>query len=290
MRELIDTLEWMYWLTLATAILGSIVIVPLIATRLKWPSGRPSFWRLLGLSAGVVVLTIGITLMLTAAAPAIFVSLGMSEKLAIIVAAVLFFALPIGLPLLAFALSRLTGCLPTRRLIILALAVSVGIISVQVLVLDGWYRTRVLHVRAVDGANLGGIGKGLVLYHEEHGEYPSDLRRLVDEQLAGASGLLPFHCPWDGDIPGDPSTPYDGPCGWTYAHLDDDAPPETLWVWQTPNSHKGKGAYVLRYNGQVEWRTPDELADALQNSQPYFDGPIVAPSIRSAPERPAPSP
>jgi len=273
MRQLIGAFIMMP-LPLIGSLLGGAALTAIVASRLKWPDRRPGFPHLLGLVIAVMVPTIVATL--------IFATLlmlgGMSEKQAFFAA---IFTLPFLLPLLAFCLSSSIGRLSIARRALVTLVASASIITFQMFLMAGLHRARVISLRAVDGANLSGIGKGLLLYHYDRGEHPSDLRVLVDEELIGSPALLPFHSPWHGEaVDYQEGMPFGGPCGWTYARLADDAPPETLWVWQTPDSHRGKGAYALTYGGQIEWRTPDELAVDLRNSEPYFDM-VVKPSIRA---------
>jgi len=116
------------------------------------------------------------------------------------------------------------------------------------------------------------------MYGELHGRPPEDLRGLVDEGLITSRCLLPVRCDWD--RPSDDGPPYAGPCGWYYAKLKSDAPPETLRVWRLPNPGEER-LYALQRTGNVALLTAEEFADALQRSEPFFVGPVVPPSTEA---------
>jgi hypothetical protein len=123
-------------------------------------------------------------------------------------------------------------------------------------------RVRTQAKRAIDGASLNAIGKGLFLYYQDHGAYPDDLRGLVDEGTPEPKLVATFGGSRD-QIPERVTKPYQGPCDFEYIPLPDDAPEDLVWVWQSPKYHDGEGAWVLFKSAHVEWMTPDELCDRL---------------------------
>ena len=171
-----------------------------------------------------------------------------------------------------------------------ALTVVTGLsaLAVQLFVLGGVGLAACGPKGTSDAANLNGIGKGLALYHEQVGEFPTDLRQLVDTGLLDPKALVPVRSDWD-DVPPGVDFPYTGPCGWYYATLKPGAPPETLRAWRMPLGPGDDYLYVLQSSGKIPSVTPTEFASRLRESQPFFDGPVNGPSATSI-VVPAPTP
>lgn len=131
-------------------------------------------------------------------------------------------------------------------------------------------RANTLAKRCLDGANLNAIGKGLAMYSDRHGEFPDDLRRLVDAEIWSGNVLLPMNS--EALIRPRPpaSRPYAGPCEFTYIFLPDDAPEGLVWVWESPRFHDGEGAYVLYTGYAVRWVTPEKLEQDLQCTRAWL--------------------
>jgi len=122
--------------------------------------------------------------------------------------------------------------------------------------------------RVVDALDLHAIGKGLLMYRYDHGEYPDDLRRLVDAQKFSPRQLLPFKVEWSAEFP--ETRPYTGPCEYTYIRLPHGAPKDLVWVWQSPRFHDDEGAYVLYAGTQVGWVTPEQLQQELARTEAWL--------------------
>jgi len=152
----------------------------------------------------------------------------------------------------------------------------------------GLGRCRVLGKRSVDGASLSTIGKALLMYGQQHGQFPDDLRRLVDEGLISENSLLPI---WSDRRHAPQTKPYSGPCEFTYIPLPQDAPEGLMWVWESPQYHRGEGAWILYAWGAVKWVTPEQLRGDVDRTHAWLAArPKTLPSrgaTTSAPDQPA---
>ncbi len=136
--------------------------------------------------------------------------------------------------------------------------------------ITGVGRSFTLAKRAIDGACLHTIGHELVHYHEEHGAYPDDLRRLVDfEQPADL--LLSIYGTSKDKIPDPRPVPYDGPCDFIYIRLPDDAPDDLVWVWQPVKYHKNEGGNVLFKGGYVRWMKAEQLKAEVARTHKWLE-------------------
>ncbi len=131
-------------------------------------------------------------------------------------------------------------------------------------------RFRVLAKRPIDGGNLSGIGHVLAHYHEEHGKYPDDLRRLVDDGR-DAQLLLSRYGTGSKEIPDPRPVPYDGPCDHIYIRLPEDAPDDLVWVWQPVKYHDNEGGFVLFKDGRVRWLTPERLKAEVARTHKWLE-------------------
>ena len=129
-------------------------------------------------------------------------------------------------------------------------------------------RCRELGKRCIDGANLHGIGQGLLAYRDKHGAFPDDLRQLVDAGLGSANMLVPVLSDTREEFR--QTRPYSGPCEFNYVRLPRNAPDGLVWVWQDPKYHRGDGAWVLYTWGSVEWVTPGKLREDIGNTEAWL--------------------
>ena len=142
-------------------------------------------------------------------------------------------------------------------------------------------RFTTLSKRVVDGANLNGIGKGLIFYHAEYDAYPDDLRRLVDAHTTSADVLRSIY---GSERPTKPRTvPYDGPCDYIYIRLPDDAPDNLIRVWQPVEYHDNEGGHVLLKDADVRWLTPEQLIAELARTYRWLEAhPTTQPATAPA--------
>jgi hypothetical protein len=275
-----------YWL-LGLGLVG-ILLVPLLILRMKRSQllNRPR--RLFGLSLAISTLVATV-----AAEVSVLILMGLVVRGIPFQSAILLAGGAGALTAFAAPLFTLRGFRPTRSLALsrrslLTLVAGLAALAIQLFVLSGVGLSACGPQGASDAANLNGIGKGLELYREEIGEYPSDLRQLVDTRLINPRALVSVRSDWT-DVPPGTDFPYTGPCGWYYASLKPDAPAETLRAWRMPNGPGDDFLYALQSDGDVPSLTPGELAELLRVSRPFFDGPISGPSPSST-VAPAPTP
>ena len=158
---------------------------------------------------------------------------------------------------------RLGLLLPTLVLIL-------SILVVQSVFMNILGRAREIGKHTATGANLNIIGKAMFLYREQQGSYPDDLRRLVDAGLCSGNWLLPILDERRAEISKAATQPYNGPVGFEYIHLPDDAPPDLVWAWEPPGQGQWDGSYVLYACGRVELVPPDRLATDIAKTYQYL--------------------
>ncbi len=273
-------------------------------------SSSPSFWRP-GLVALAVLAGVGLVGGLTIFLPLLLGRVAKTEprrsyfrrmltSLWLLVAGLLGFALlwvvvvwfalgaleqPRGLPI-GFALCLLAlwagltwglgrgapyQAVSVRRRGLLALATVAIVLATVASQMALLSRARTLAKGSMDHNNLRGIAWALETYHQQHGVYPDDLRRLVDASLIGVGGLTP---PLGGSRP--PKTvkagePYDGPVDYRYVPLPADAPGELIHVWRAAPESYGPGGWGLYRDGEVYWHEPEELLEALGRTRQWME-------------------
>ena len=167
---------------------------------------------------------------------------------------------------------RAAPAAPRRRAVIPFVMVAASVLGIAAVWLTFLGRARIVVTRSIDAANVNGIGKALQLYHAEHGAFPDDLRRMVDEGMLGAVMLT---CHWGQAykrIPDPLTKPYDGPCEFRYFRLPDDAPEDLLRVWQSPAYHDGEGACVLLKSGHVQWVAGSGVLERVDRTWRWLAG------------------
>ena len=151
-----------------------------------------------------------------------------------------------------------------------ALGLAFCALGTHMCVMPSLGRMKILAKRCIDGSNLNGIGKGLVIYHDEYGAYPDDLRRLVD--FGWPEGLLrSIYGSEKPPVPDSRPAHYDGPCDHIYIRLPDDAPDNLVWVWQPVRYHDNEGGNVLFKDGSVRWLTPEQLKAEVARTHKWLE-------------------
>ena len=269
-----------YW-SLGVGLIGALLLVPLLALRLK-RSDQPARPRLLfALSLAVSSLVAVIVVQVSVLVLMGLVVRGSGFRTALLAAGgagifAAFFA-----PLITFKGFRPTRALPFAPRGVLTLATGSSAFAIMLFVLSGVGLAACGPDGGSDAANLNGIGNSLELYRDQIGEFPTDLRQLVDAGLLDPGALLPVRSDW-GKVPSGTDFPFTGPCGWHYATLKAGAPDETLRAWRMPCGPGDEFLYVLDSTGRVPTLTIEELAARLRESRPFFDGPVQGPSLSSA--------
>ena len=129
-------------------------------------------------------------------------------------------------------------------------------------------RCRQVGKRSIDGQSLHAIGIGLLMYREQDGVFPDDLRRLVDVKFISPFNLLPAFTHTPRKYP--ETRPYSGPCEFAYIRLPHDAPEGLVWVWESPEFQGGEGAWVLYAWGNVQWVTPEKLREDVEHAEAWL--------------------
>ena len=143
-------------------------------------------------------------------------------------------------------------------------------------------RLKDLSKRCIDGSSLNGIGKGLMLYHDEYGAYPDDLRRLVDYGQP-AKLLLSMYSTRKDEIPETYPAAYPGPCDYIYIRLPEDVPDDLVWVWQPVRYNEDEGGWVLLKDAGVRWMKAERLKAEVARTHKWLEAhpttqPATAPS------------
>ncbi len=123
--------------------------------------------------------------------------------------------------------------------------------------------------QALSGANLNGIGKGILIYQAENDDQlPPDLVKLIE---SGQPAQL-LVSPSSGrklrkDSKGKPMPPFD------YVYLGDgltNAPGGLIMVYERPEFNGNRGTNVLYVDYHVAWRTMDQFKRDLAKTQKWI--------------------
>ncbi len=153
---------------------------------------------------------------------------------------------------------------------LIALGLAICVMGIYLCAMPSIGRTKTLAKRSIDGGNLSGIGHVLAHYHEEHGEYPDDLRRLVDDGR-DAQLLLSRYGTSKDEIPDPWPVPYDGPCDFVYIRLPDEAPDDLVWVWQPVKYNEDEGGWVLLKDTGVRWMQAEKLKAEVARTHKWLE-------------------
>ena len=172
-------------------------------------------------------------------------------------------------------MKKLPG-LPGKRPALLLIIPSCGICGLVVF----WFtmqHTFEYANRARNVTNLHEIGQGLIMYQQEHGTYPDDLRQLVDAGLDPVCLLAAYSKSGKEFAREEHKRPYRGPCDYSYTRLPAGAPGDLVWVWLAPEFFHDEWAFVLLKNGSASLITAEELSEMLAKTSSWMrDQPTTA--------------
>lgn len=157
---------------------------------------------------------------------------------------------------------------PRRRLFGTGL-IALAIVSLAGVIVSGLWtlaRARELGKRPVDASSLRQIGKCLLMYENDHGAYPPNLRTLIGRYISERD----LHSVAWGWRQGGQGQAQEQP--FLYIPLPAERPNTLVWAWSQPYWYEDEGAYVLYADGRVEWVSPARLMEDLGQTLRWLAG------------------
>ena len=158
------------------------------------------------------------------------------------------------------------GGIVTGALGVLLFPVMIGFM--MAILLPSLSRARELAKRAVDSANLRGVGQSLAIYaHDNDGAFPPDLEALV---VAGMCTPKQFINPSSGNV--EPACDYYYVV-WSCAEAGQGEGVQVDWItaYSDPAFHAGEGANILYYDGHVEFVKEPQFSEQVERFKQAYE-------------------